>query len=113
MTRSLIDTVMPHFSLRQVDRVAVAASPGHAYAAARSLDLSGIGWVRLLFQLRVVPDRIAAAWRGQPYPPLRAAGIDDITGDGSGFVLLGEEPGREVVVGAIGKFWQPAIESHR
>jgi hypothetical protein len=41
---------------------------------------------------------------------LRSPNIDDITGAGSGFVLLGEEPGREVVVGAIGKFWQPAIE---
>lgn len=110
MNSSLIDTFMPSFSLRQVDHVAVAASPGHAYAAARTLDMSEVGFARLLFQLRVVPDRIAAAFRGQPYPPLRSSGIDDITGAGSGFLLLGEEPGREVVVGAVGKFWQPAIE---
>jgi hypothetical protein len=107
---SLIASFMPAFSIRQVDRVAVAASPGHAYAAARTLDMSEVGFARLLFQLRVVPDRIAAAFRDQSYPPLRSSGIDDITRAGSGFLLLGEEPGREVVVGAVGKFWQPAIE---
>jgi hypothetical protein len=107
---SLIATFMPAFSLRQLDRVAVAASPRRAYAAARALDMSEVGFVRLLFQLRILPDRIAARFRGRPYRPMRSAGIDDITGAGSGFRLLGEEPGREVVVGAIGKFWQPVIE---
>jgi hypothetical protein len=101
---------MPAFSLRQVDRVAVTASPAHAYAAARTLDMSQVGFVHLLFQLRVLPDRIAARIRGQSYLPLLSSGIDDITRPGSGFLVLGEEPGREVVVGAVGKFWQPAIE---
>ena len=89
---SLIDSFLPVFSIRQVDRVAVAAGPGHAYAAARTLDMSEVGFAGLLFQLRVVPDRIAAAFRGQSYPPLRSSGIDDITRAGSGFLLLGEEP---------------------
>ena len=57
-----------------------------------------------------VPDRIGARLRGQSYPPMLSSGIDDITRPGSGFLVLGEEPGREVVVGAVGKFWQPAIE---
>jgi hypothetical protein len=107
---SLIASFMPAFSIRQVDRVAVAASPGHAYAAARTLDMSQVAFVRWLFQLRILPDRIAARFRGRPYLPMRSSGIDDITRPGSGFRLLGEEPWREVVVGAIGKFWQPAIE---
>jgi hypothetical protein len=107
---SLIASFMPAFSIRQADRVAVAASPDHAYAAARTLDMSQVAFVRWLFQLRILPDRIAAAFRGRSYPALRASGIDDITRAGSGFLLLGEEPGREVVVGAVGKFWQPAIE---
>jgi len=62
MISSLIDTFMPAFSLRHVDRVAVAASPGPVYAAARTLDVSQTGFVRL---------------------PLLSSGIDDITRGGA------------------------------
>jgi hypothetical protein len=110
MSSSLIDTFMPTYALRQVDRVAVAAGPGEAYAAARSIDLSRIGVVRLLFELRILPDRIAAWARRKPYTVMLSSRIDDFVGAGSGFMLLAEAPGREVVVGAIGKFWKAAIE---
>lgn len=110
MTHSLIDALLPGYALQQVDRVAVTAGPAEAYAAARSVDFCRIGFVRLLFRMRMLPDRIAAWTRRQPYTEVFSSQIDDFAGAGSGFVLLAEAPGREVVVGAVGKFWRPAIE---
>jgi hypothetical protein len=79
---SLIHRFMPRYSLRQLDRVAVAASAEEAWTAVRALR------------------------RAAPLPP--SAGFDDITA-GAGFHLLAEAPGREIVVGSIGRFWQPVI----
>jgi hypothetical protein len=108
--KSLITEVMPQYSLRQVDHVAVAAEPARAYAAARGVDMYRIPFIRRLFQIRIVPDRIAARISGTSYTPNLSSRIDDITRTGSGFLLVREEPGREVVVGSVGKFWKPAIE---
>lgn len=107
---SLIADVMPRYSLRQVDRVAVAAEPAHAYAVARNVDMYRLPFVRRLFQLRILPEQVAARVRGRPYEPNLSSRIEDIARAGSGFLVLREEPGREVVVGSIGKFWQPRIE---
>jgi hypothetical protein len=105
----LIAAFMPRCSLRQVDRVAVAAPPEHAYALARGLDMGRVGAVRALFALRVLPDRITARARRRPRPAPLSLRIDDITRAGTGFMLLAEAPGREVVVGSAGKFWRPTI----
>lgn len=107
---SLIAQLMPSYSLRQVDRVAVAAEPARAYAVARAVDLNRLGFARSLIQLRTVPERVRAWWRHESYADLPSARIEDLTRAGSGFQLLDEQPDREVVVGSIGKFWQPAIE---
>jgi hypothetical protein len=108
--QSLIAEFMPRYSIHQIDRVPVAAEPALAYAVARRVDMQRIPFVRLLFQLRLVPDRVTAWLRREPYEADLSARIEDITRAGSGFELLGEEAGREVVVGSIGKFWQPSIE---
>jgi hypothetical protein len=108
--QSLIAEVMPRYSLRQVDHVAIAAKPSTAYTHARNVDMYRIRFVRRLFHLRILPERIAAWAKREPYEPKLSSRIDDIASAGSGFLLLREEPGREVVVGSIGKFWQLAIE---
>lgn len=69
----LLKHFMPSYALRQVDRVAVAASPERAYQAVRS------------------------------------ANIEDVIGPGSGFQVIGENPGKEVVVGSSGQFRRPSI----
>ena len=107
---SLITELMPNYSLRQVDHVAVAAEPPQAYAVARNVEMYRVPFVRRLFWLRTLPERIAHWLRGKSQELNRSSRIDDITGAGSGFLLLGERPDREVVVGSVGKFWQPTIE---
>jgi hypothetical protein len=110
---SLIAEVMPRHAVRQVDRVAVAAEPSEAYAAARDVDLSRIPFVRRLFALRLLPERLAARIAGRPRDATATMRIDDIARGGSGFLVVREQKGREVVVGSVGKFWQPAIEFAR
>lgn len=107
---SLIAERMPRYALRQIDRMAVAAAPADAYAAARNVDMYRIPFVRGLFELRIAPDRLVAWLRREPYAANLSSRIEDIARPGSGFLVLGEVPGREVVVGSIGKFWQPTIE---
>lgn len=94
---SAIARLMPRPRLREVDRVAVAASPEEAWRVVREIDLYELGFVRALFCLRTGGKTEATAR------------IDDIVAPGKGFHLLAETPGREVVAGAIGKFWRPSI----
>jgi hypothetical protein len=86
---SLIAALMPRYTLRQVDHVPVAAAPRDAYAAARDVDMYRIPFVRRLFQLRVLPERIAAWLRREPYEPHLSSRIDDIARAGSGFMRSG------------------------
>lgn len=106
---SLIDDFMPRPWLREVDHIAVAADPAAAWAAVRSFDLYRVSWIRALFALRVLPDRVSARLHGRELPFATAGRIDDIARAGSGFTILAEVGQREIVVGSIGKFWQSAI----
>lgn len=106
----LIDRFLPLWSIRQVDRVAVASDPATAWPVARSFDLYEMTFARVLFALRTLPDRFFAALRGSPKPLPRHSLIDDIPLQSPGFRILGEDPGREIVVGSVGKFWRTTIE---
>lgn len=106
---TLLSRFMPRFGLRQIDHLAVAADPVRAWEAARNLDFYRVPFVRHLFDLRVAPDRLRAWARGQRPEPALTSRIEDITRSNSGFLVLGETAGQEVVVGSVGKFWQPAI----
>jgi hypothetical protein len=102
---SLIRELIPAPRLRQVERVAVAAPPAEAWRLLRHVDIyRHVPIFRRLIALRGLPDRL----RGRAAPPLARATIDDIAAR-SEFRVLAEEPGREVVLGAIGTFWQPTI----
>lgn len=101
---------MPSFRLRQVDRIPVDASVADAWAVARGFDLFRVSFFRRLVGLRVLPDRARARLRGRSERVPSHARIDDLAKPGSGFRLLHEDPGREIVVGSVGKFWQPNIE---
>jgi hypothetical protein len=88
----LIDRFLPKYDMVERHGVQVAATPERAYRAIRRVDLGRSPTVRLLFGLRGI----------------RGAGrttLDDLVE--RGFVLLGEEPGEEVVLGIVGRFWTP------
>ncbi|HVZ80225.1 MAG TPA: SRPBCC family protein [bacterium] len=101
-----LDKFLPDWRLRQVDRIDVTTPADQAWAAARELDLYRLGFVKGLFWLRTVPDRLLG--RGPKMPPQMT--IDDIFRiPEPGFRLLEEQKGREVALGAIGKVWKLKI----
>src|SRR5206468_1928467 len=87
--------------------VVVHADPASTFRAARGLDFLAVRTPLLTAAMwvRGIPDR--ARRRATPPPPRL------VLGDGvglPGWLVLGEEPGREIAFGAVGTFWQPNIE---
>ena len=86
----------------ETNRIFVKAKPAEAWEAARHFDAAAIPWVRALFDLRTLPDRLRGR---QPKDEKISVGVDQVTSEGKGFKLLQEIPGREVVIGSVGQFW--------
>lgn len=101
--RVLLDEVMPEYDVHEVHELWVPAEPEMAYKAVTAVTASEVRLFGPLMSLRAVP-----AWlRGRPRTlnsrvPLLTQMLK------GGFVDLGAEPGSEVVVGAVGRFWSPS-----
>lgn len=104
----LIDRQLPRFEARALSTVVVDAGTEQTYRAFRALDPDQVGqsvpFMRLMGQLRELPVRIAAIPR-KAAPPTPGA----LTGEQyrDAFLVIGEEPGVEFVIGMIGKFMSP------
>ena len=89
--KTLIADFLPRYDVRARYRTSVQASLRQAYAAARAMDMRHSRVVRWLYRLRGLPR-------------------DDLSFEGMfkwGFVLLADQPPRELVFGLIGRFWSP------
>lgn len=105
----IIDAVMPTFDVSIAEHIIVRAEPATTFRAARELDFLSVRTPLLdaAMWMRGLPARLA---HEAPAPPPRL-----VLGEGDelpGWVVLGEQPDRELVFGAVGKFWQPNIEWH-
>jgi hypothetical protein len=101
----LIDELMPRFDEFERHAILVPAPPAVVYSALRRVDLLGSRLIRWLIFLRSVP---AALSRPRQRRPRGALTLDRMLA--GGFVLLGERPGRELALGAVGRFWTPGGE---
>ena len=97
----LIQKYLPNPRHTEVHRIFVKAKPSEAWETMRHLDMGKVPWVKLLFSIRTLPDRI----KGKAPTNDKRIGIDQIADNGKGFFIAEETPGREVVVAAVGKFW--------
>ena len=102
-----IQRYLPDPRHTEVIRIFVQAKPAVAWRAARHIDLSNIAWVRFLFDLRTFPDHFKKESSKENVD--RRLGIDQITSHDTGFGILYEEKRKEIVIGAIGKFWNLQI----
>lgn len=100
-----IQQFLPHPRHTEIHRIFVNANPEIAWKAARHFDMSEVAWIKLLFDIRTLPDRLS----GKSQPERKGLGVDEITRTETGFMILHETPGKEVVVGSIGKFWHLKI----
>jgi hypothetical protein len=96
----LIDGFMPVFDVSERHHILVDAPADRAYQAARRLDLGRSAPIRALFALRGIPSLVRGRARGS-----RSMTLDDLIR--GGFVLLAEDPPREIVLGVVGTFWKP------
>lgn len=94
----LLDDVMPRWDESDRHDVVVSADLERTYRVVRRADLAAHPVARALLAIRGLP----AALSGRPRAPA------SLTLDGAvraGFVVLAEEPGREIVLGLAGRFW--------
>jgi hypothetical protein len=102
----LIDEFLPDYDVVEHHEVDVDAPVDQAYQAVKELDLARSPIVLALLFARGLPHLFTGAVK-----PKRQLRLDDIVE--SGFVVLGEEPDRELVLGIVGKFWQLSSGVHR
>jgi hypothetical protein len=102
----LIDQCLPRFDATEVHEVEVSAPPDVTYAAIRTADLRD-PLISALFAVRELPNRIARKLHGEPVPAVpKSFTFADVATAKMGWVLLGEEPSVEFVVGSVGRFWK-------
>jgi hypothetical protein len=103
----LLDEVMPKFDVRASYDTQVIASPERVYASVWTTDFDHWGLMRALLILRGLPGLLAApaeTWRRvRSQCRRRPVRLEDVLG--SGFTLLGEQAGEELVLGTVGRFW--------
>lgn len=103
----LIDDGMPSFDVSIAAHEIVRCDPAVTFHEARELDFMRVHTplLDLAMWARGLPARISGR---APEPPPRL-----VLGKGDplpGWLVLGEQPDRELAFGAVGKFWQPTIE---
>jgi hypothetical protein len=102
----LLDQFMPapQYSVRV--RAAVRADIDTTWAAVHEANLFADRWVRALFGLRDGPTRLWHRLRGRPDQQVpRSITFDDIAQLPS-WMVLGENPPHEAILGSVGRFWQ-------
>ena len=98
-----LEQLIPTPRMLEIDAVDLDAPPEVVWAHVRHGDLADSWLVRALFAVRTLPSRV----RGAPAEP-GGFHVGDLrsTPERPGFQLLGDDPPRELAVGAIGKVWQ-------
>lgn len=99
----LIDEVLPDYDFAEVHVKSVSAEPTDVSQALTRLTPAEIPFFRVLLTLRLLPSRLF----GSTTPHLSANQPVIKQAIQSGFVLLAEDPDRELVLGTIGQFWNP------
>ncbi|HLM02196.1 MAG TPA: hypothetical protein VK400_14170 [Pyrinomonadaceae bacterium] len=92
----LIDEFMPVYDFDEKHETIVRASAEKVYAALDSFDFNESAVIRGLFRLRGLAAKESCA-------EAKDFALRDMTK--FGFVILGEKPNREILLGLVGKFW--------
>jgi hypothetical protein len=98
----LLDRFMPVYDVREYHEIAVEAPVAEAYAAARELDIRRSGLVRAIFRGRELLMQAKGEHESVSRPLVRECLA-------LGWGLLAEEPGRELVMGAVTRPWESNV----
>lgn len=107
----LIDELMPQYDAVRAEHRVVPGDVENVFAAVRETDflatVSASPAVRILFGTRTLAERAVGVVTGRPAPepaPTEPMRLGDLGPRGE-WVLLGEDPPREIAFGAAGRFW--------
>lgn len=105
----LVDQFLPEFDLSVVHADVFRAPAAECFEAARELDLLRAPLVRTLLGIRALPLRAAGTLRGRgkattPEASRRTFRFKDMVG--LGWILLGETPDVEMVLGKVSRPWK-------
>lgn len=100
----LIDRYVPDPDFIEVREMTVEAVPAAVLATLKGAELRD-PVVATLFAVRDLPNRLARGLGIGTRPPESPA-FGNVPDVGPGWIKLGEEEGRELVLGAIGRFWR-------
>jgi hypothetical protein len=98
---SLIDSFAPNPDAVETHHINIAASPEAVYRALWTADLGDSLVIKLLLALRSLPEFVLRGAR----PRNTEANLKTLIA--SGFGVLAEKPGEEIVLGVTGRFWRP------
>jgi len=96
----LMDRFMPNYDVADRHKTYIAAPPDVVLSAATETDLESSAIVRAIFKGREL--LLASKPVSMPRPPGLLAQVTSL-----GWGILAEQPGREIVMGAVTKPWDP------
>jgi hypothetical protein len=100
-TATILDEALPEFDVHEVHERELRVEPGVAWDALRAVRPLDVRVLGPLMALRGLPSLLSGrSWLRYDH----SATLLDVMVR-TGFVLLGERPGAELAVGAIGRFW--------
>ena len=104
-----IDEQLPTYDATSIQHTVIDADPARVYVVTLEADFVEAARhssaIRTLFAMRAAPAGIARRLRRRPAPPSPGPmRLLDMPADGE-WVRLDEDFGREIVFGAIGRFW--------
>ncbi|UCF84468.1 MAG: hypothetical protein JSV50_02220, partial [Desulfobacteraceae bacterium] len=88
------DEFLPAYDVNERHHIDVHAPAEKVYQVVQSLDFRDSRIVKWLFRLRGIPEYA-----------LTLDGLLEL-----GFVILGETPNQEIVIGLVGRFWTRAVD---
>jgi len=109
-----MEQFLPHFDVAVVHSDVLRAVPADCYRAATDVDLFQAPLVRALLVMRALPRRVAERLRERPptasapEAPLSTFRLKDLVG--LGWILLGETPGVEMVLGQVSCPWRAVAD---
>jgi hypothetical protein len=99
----LIDDFMPVFDAVERHEITFRAPATEVFGALKKLDLRDLSLVKILFLVRGLPSLLAGRKNRQAATgPLTLESLIEV-----GFVVLAEEPEKELLLGVTGRFWHP------
>ncbi len=99
---NLLTAFSPNPDAFEVHSIEIAAAPETVYQTLWTVDLAKVPVAKVLLALRSLPTLLSQGSKAFSSREITLRSLLDM-----GFGLLAEEPGSEMVIGILGRFWLP------